>query len=196
MAAFISTYADRYFLQATGDTAAVGLYSLAYTFGFMLMVLGHVPFMQVWESKRFEIAKLDDRDAYLAKGFVYMNLLLITVAVGIALFVGDLLRIMAAPAFFSAAQVVPLILIAYVFQAWTNALDIGILVGKPRGFTRSRTGSPPPSRSCFTRPSFHVGSGSAPRSPPQSRSRFVWGSSTGCHSASGPFAISGGPFSS
>jgi O-antigen/teichoic acid export membrane protein len=33
----------------------------------------------------------------------------------------------------SAAQVVPLILIAYVFQAWTNAVDIGILV-------RERTG--------------------------------------------------------
>jgi len=133
MAAFISTYADRYFLQATGDTAAVGLYSLAYTFGFILMILGQVPFMQVWESKRFEIAKLDNRDAYLAKGFIYLNLLLITVAVGIALFVGDLLRIVAAPAFFSAAQIVPLILIAYVFQAWTNALEIGILV-------RERTG--------------------------------------------------------
>jgi O-antigen/teichoic acid export membrane protein len=133
MAAFISTYADRYFLQATGDTAAVGLYSLAYTFGFILMVLGQVPFMQVWESKRFEIAKLDNRDAYLAKGFVYLNLLLISVAVGIALFVGDLLRIMAAPAFFSAARIVPLILIAYVFQAWTNAVEIGILV-------RERTG--------------------------------------------------------
>lgn len=133
LAAFISTYADRYFLQATGNTAAVGLYSLAYTFGFVLTVLGQVPFMQVWESKRFEIAKLDNRDAYLAKGFVYLNLLLITVAVGIALFVGDLLRIMAAPAFFSAAQIVPVILIAYVFQAWTNAVETGILV-------RERTG--------------------------------------------------------
>ena len=133
LAAFISTYADRYFLQATGDTAAVGLYSLAYTFGFILTVLGQVPFMQIWESKRFEIARLEDRDMYLAKGFVYLNLLLLTVAVGIALFVGDLLRLIASPAFFGAARIVPLILIAYVFQAWTNAVEIGILV-------RERTG--------------------------------------------------------
>jgi O-antigen/teichoic acid export membrane protein len=50
------------------------------------------------------------------------------VAVGITLFVGDLLRVMSDPGFHAAADVVPLILVAYVLQSWAQAQDIGILV--------------------------------------------------------------------
>ena len=128
IATFITTFGDRYFLQAAGDTAAVGLYSLAYTFGFMLAVIGYVPFMQVWEAKRFEVAKRPDRDAVLAQGFLYLNVLMLTVAVGIALFVNDLLHVMTSPAFYAAGALVPVILVAYVLQGWTSLQDIGILV--------------------------------------------------------------------
>ena len=127
-ATFIVTYGDRYFLQAKGGSALVGLYGLAYTFGFMLALIGYMPFMQVWEPKRFEIAKRPDRDALLADGFVYLNVMVVSVALGIALFVGDFLRIMSSPAFHEAANLVPLILVAYVLQGWTSVQDTGILV--------------------------------------------------------------------
>jgi O-antigen/teichoic acid export membrane protein len=127
-ATFIVTYGDRYFLQAEGGSAIVGLYGLAYTFGFMLALIGYMPFMQVWEQKRFEIAKRADRDALLANGFVYMNVMVVSVALGIALFVGDFLHIVAAPPFHEAARLVPLILVAYVLQGWTSLQDTGILV--------------------------------------------------------------------
>jgi O-antigen/teichoic acid export membrane protein len=127
-ATFIVTYGDRYFLQAAGGSAIVGLYGLAYTFGFMLALIGYMPFMQVWEPKRFEIAKRPDRDALLADGFVYLNVMVVSVALGIALFVGDFLRIASAPAFHEAARLVPLILVAYVLQGWTSVQDTGILV--------------------------------------------------------------------
>ena len=133
-ATFIVTYGDRYFLQATAGSAAVGLYSLAYQFGFMLAMLGYIPFMQVWEQKRFEIAKRADRDKLLADGFVYLNLMVVTVALGIALFVGDFLRVMSAPAFHEAAAIVPLILVAYVLQGWTSLHDTGILVSERTEF--------------------------------------------------------------
>src|SRR5688572_2455766 len=127
-ATFIVTYGDRYFLQAKGGSAIVGLYGLAYTFGFMLALIGYMPFMQVWETKRFEIAKRPDRDALLADGFVYLNVMVVSVALGIALFVGDFLRIASAPPFHEAARLVPLILVAYVLQGWTSLQDTGILV--------------------------------------------------------------------
>jgi O-antigen/teichoic acid export membrane protein len=127
-ATFIVTYGDRYFLQAHGGSAIVGLYGLAYTFGFILALVGYMPFMQVWEQKRFEIAKRPDRDALLADGFVYLNVMVVSAALGIALFVGDFLRIASAPAFHEAARLVPLILVAYVLQGWTSLQDTGILV--------------------------------------------------------------------
>lgn len=133
-ATFIATYGDRYFLQAKGGSAAVGIYSLAYQFGFMLAMLGYIPFMQVWEQKRFEIAKRADRDKLLADGFVYLNVMVVTVALGLALFVGDFLRVMSAPAFHEAAALVPLILVAYVLQGWTSLQDTGILVSERTEF--------------------------------------------------------------
>jgi O-antigen/teichoic acid export membrane protein len=51
-----------------------------------------------------------------------------TVGVGIALFVSDVLRIMSTPPFHPAADVVPIILVAYVFHGWAQMHDIGVLV--------------------------------------------------------------------
>ncbi len=125
-ATFFVTFGGRFFLQHSADETAVGLYSLGYQFGFLLAV-AHSPFDLAWDQKRFEIAKRSDRDALLARGFVYKNLLMLPTAGAIALFIDDVLRIMTTPAFHPAATVVPVILVAYVFQGW-DSLDVGILV--------------------------------------------------------------------
>lgn len=128
VATFASTFGDRFFLQATGDTGTVGLYNMAYQFGFMLVVLGFSPFDQVWGPKRFEIARRDDRDAVLSEGFLFMNLWLVWLAVSCSLFIFDFFRIMTTPEFFSASRFVHLILLAFVLQCWASVQDIGILV--------------------------------------------------------------------
>lgn len=135
LAAFLYTFGDRYFLQAAGDTTAVGLYSLAYQFGFLMAVLGCTPFMQVWEARRFQIARLPDRDARFARGFVHFNLLQVTVGVGIALYVEPMLQVMATPAFHGAAALVPVILVAYLLQGWTTMQESGLLIGERTAWT-------------------------------------------------------------
>jgi O-antigen/teichoic acid export membrane protein len=82
----------------------------------------------VWEPVRFEIAKRPDRDEIYARSFIYFNVILLTMAVCITLFVGDLLRVMATPAYLPARDLVPIILIAYVLQSWTLVHDVGIQV--------------------------------------------------------------------
>jgi O-antigen/teichoic acid export membrane protein len=127
-ATWVATFSDRYFLQAAGDEAVVGLYSLAYQFGFIMVIIGFSPLDQVWGPRRFRAAAEPDSDRALARGFLLVNVLLLSVAVAISLFVYDFLRILTTPAFFTASKVVPLILIAYVFQCWASVQDIGILV--------------------------------------------------------------------
>lgn len=125
---FITTYGDRYFLQRAASVGAVGIYGLAYQFGFLLHVVGVVPFHGVWDPLRFEIAKRPDRDELYARGFVYFNLVFISVAVGIALYVHDFIRVMSAPSFRPAADIVPVILLAYILQGWTEHQNLGILI--------------------------------------------------------------------
>jgi O-antigen/teichoic acid export membrane protein len=127
-ATFTMTFSDRYFLQAAGDEATVGLYNLAYQFGFLLLMLGFVPIEMVWGPRRFKVARSDNPGPVLAKAFRLINVSIFTIGVGIALFVGDVLRVMATPPFHPAAEIVPIILVAYVFHGWAMMHDIGVLV--------------------------------------------------------------------
>jgi O-antigen/teichoic acid export membrane protein len=127
-ATFIATFGDRYFLRSAADAAAVGVYGLAYQFGFLLVAVGYEPFNNYWEPKRFALAARPDHHTLYARAFVYFNVLLMTVAVGITLFVGDVLRVMATPAFFGAAAIAPIVVIAYVLQSWTGFHNVGIML--------------------------------------------------------------------
>src|SRR5207247_9247481 len=63
-----------------------------------------------------------------ARGLSFFNLVCLCVAVLIILFAGDFLRIVAAPAFRPAADLVPVIVLAYVLQSWTIMHYIGIQI--------------------------------------------------------------------
>jgi O-antigen/teichoic acid export membrane protein len=128
LASFIVTYGDRFFLQRVGGETSVGIYALAYQFGLLLARVGYGPFAAAWEPTRFEVASRPDRDQIYSRMFLYVNVYLCTLAVGVSLFAGDLLRIVAAPAFHPAGALVPLIALAYVFYGWTSFLNLGILM--------------------------------------------------------------------
>jgi O-antigen/teichoic acid export membrane protein len=91
-------------------------------------MIGYMPLEMVWDPQRFAVAKRADRDVIFSRVFMYMNLALITAAVGLSLFVGDVLYLIAAPSFHGAAVFVPVIVGAYVFQAWGTFFNIGIMI--------------------------------------------------------------------
>jgi O-antigen/teichoic acid export membrane protein len=125
---FICTYGDRFFLARAASLDIVGIYGLAYQFGFLLHYIGLAPFQGGWDPIRFEIAKREDRNELYARGFVYFNLVYITIAVGMALYVHDFIRLMSAPSFRSAADMVPVILLAYIVHGWTEQTQLGLMV--------------------------------------------------------------------
>ena len=125
---FILTFGDRFFLQAARGATAVGLYSLAYQFGFLLMQLGSTPFLSAWNPHRHELAKLPraERDRHYDTGFLYFNVLLITMATALAVFIRPVMRTMTTPAFHTAAHIVPIIVLAYTVEAWSESFRFGI----------------------------------------------------------------------
>jgi O-antigen/teichoic acid export membrane protein len=60
--------------------------------------------------------------------------MVITIAVGIAIFAHDVIRLLAAPAFHPAGKLVPVVLLAYVFQAWSSTQDTGIRITERTGW--------------------------------------------------------------
>lgn len=134
IATMFFTFGDRYFLNRAAGTAAVGIYGLAYQFGFLVVLLGYGPFERVWDPQRFAIAKQADRDVIYARVFVYLNIALLAAGLGLVLFVGDVLRLIATPEFHGAAVFVPIIVAAYVFQAWGSFHNIGIYITERTGY--------------------------------------------------------------
>lgn len=129
---FLLTFGDRFFLEASHGLAAVGIYGLAYQFGFLLSGLGAQPFFRAWSPQRLGLSTEPRalRDAAYARSFLHLNLIQITLAVGLALFIRPVLGLMSAPEFHAAASFVPVILAAFVLQAWTDAVALGIEVSE------------------------------------------------------------------
>ncbi|MFT5433545.1 MAG: O-antigen/teichoic acid export membrane protein [Myxococcota bacterium] len=135
--AFVLTYADRFFLNEARGLSDTGIYSLAYQFGFLLMYLGPAPFHLAWDPQRFQLVDRPraERDAAYQQGFLYFSLLLVTLAVGISLFVRPMLSVMSAPEFHPAADVVPLIMVGFLCQAWGQVMEFGIQVSERTTWT-------------------------------------------------------------
>ncbi|MCC6242658.1 MAG: lipopolysaccharide biosynthesis protein [Gemmatimonadaceae bacterium] len=118
----------RYALKQSSSIAEVGLYALAVTFGGVSFQLGASPFLQFWEPARFRIAKQENRDVVFAQDFIRFNVVLLIVATTIGVFVRDYLSLAASPAYATVGHLVPITLLAYLFQGWTSVLDTGALL--------------------------------------------------------------------
>ena len=129
-AMYYMTFGDRYFLQVFHDTTTVGIYALGYKFGFMLLALVWGPFMSYWGAKQYDHAKAPDGPALFSQVFSIANYILWAAATGMLIFAGPVVRIMAEASYHSAINLIPLIVLAYVFQGWTDFHRFGLLESK------------------------------------------------------------------
>ncbi len=130
LATFYLTFGDRYFLNSFTSLEQVGLYALGYKFGFIFIMISWQPFEKMWDTEKYLIHKQSNAIQKYQSTFLYINFILIFIGLGIAVFTKDLLKIMSDPAFLNAYQIVPIIILAYIFQAWSKFCNMGILIEK------------------------------------------------------------------
>ena len=127
---FFLVFSDRYFVNHYVGPAAVGLYGLAYRFGFLISTFVFGPFQQVWAPQRFVIARQANAREVFRRVFLYVNIGLGGTALVIALFVRDVLKVMTTQAFVSAYAIVPFILLAQIVHHWTAYNNLGLFLTK------------------------------------------------------------------
>ena len=125
---FYLAFGDRYILNLYTDLSQVGIYALGYKFGFIFLVLAWDPFQNLWDSEKYNVYKKDNAKEIFQQVFLYINLLLVFIGLAISSLTEDLLRIMSDPAFLDAYKVAPIIILAYLIQAWTKYCSFGILI--------------------------------------------------------------------
>ena len=125
---FYATMGDRYFLRVFADLSQVGIYSLGYKFGFFLIMFAWNPFGSVWAVERYAVLRGPEPQQVFNRAFTFISVILITAALVLAVFAEDTLRIMSDAQFWPAASVVPVVVVAYVLQAWMGFSNVGLLL--------------------------------------------------------------------
>lgn len=108
-------YGDRFFLQRYVSMSEIGLYGLAYKVG-MLVSFVSTPFFQYWNSQMFHVLRQEDGDQVYVRLLTYLTLVLQASAVAVTVLSGPILAVLAAPAFRSAATLVPYVAATYVIR--------------------------------------------------------------------------------
>jgi len=132
---FIITFADRFFLKAYVDLAAVGIYSLGYKLGFLMIEIGFNPIYKSWEPKRFKLADSDDFVSVNKSVFLLVTVSVVSFSLFFSLFAKDFFRIVSAPSYWSAYKVVPYVMLAYIFQSWAMMCNFAMFkFGRTKAF--------------------------------------------------------------
>ena len=128
-AAFALDLLDRWFLKHYASVGEVGIYSLGYRFGEILSFVV-TAFQLSWPQFVFAHRKQDDAPELFAQMTTYYTALLFFMWLGLSLAAPELLRVMATPAYFAAASVVPVVGFALALDGLTFTFNIGVLLSK------------------------------------------------------------------
>lgn len=122
--------ADRYFLRAYVDLDQVGIYSLAYKIGQAVNMLCLVPFAAIWGVVVYEIARQPDAKKQYAAVFEQFVAGLSLVMLGASLFVKPVLSVMATEEYAAAADLVPVICLAYLCFSLHEHFRVPVLIAR------------------------------------------------------------------
>lgn len=130
---FVSTYVDRYVLKYYADLHEVGLYTLGYQLGMLMVVVLVTPSKLVWGPMFLSVKDDNNFKEFCAKALTYLMFVGGFVFLAVALLSKELLRIMADPEFWEAYTVVPIIAITYLLWGARTVLEVGVLLKRKTG---------------------------------------------------------------
>lgn len=100
---------EPYLVNHLANLATVGLLAVATKLADQLRLLVTGPFAQIWSVSLFEAASDEQQSIAVHRVLAYFFLLLSAAALGLALFAPEIVRVIAAQSFWSAAVVVPIL---------------------------------------------------------------------------------------
>lgn len=133
IATFFIHVGDRFILPHYRSLSDLGIYVLAYKFGFLLSFF-YGSFHTYWSAQVFGVMRRKDADAVFARIFTYVLLGTTFAAVALVVCSRPALRILVDPKFLPAEPLVPVIVSAYFLRAVGDFLRCTFLVENRPGY--------------------------------------------------------------
>lgn len=118
---------NRYFIRLFGSLEEVGLYELGVKFTMIIMLVWG-PFFTYWETERFNYYERENSEKIFQNVFLFIVLILTIIGLGISIYAELVISIMAAPAFRTAAAVVPLLCLSELFICVSKFYNFSFLI--------------------------------------------------------------------
>ncbi len=116
VAMFVIHFGDRFILPHYRPLGDLGIYSIAYKIG-MLISVAFGSFQNFWNAQIYQIAKRRDANSIVARTFSYLMLILSFCGLGLIVAAKPVLHLLTREAFWDAALLVPVIVLAYYARA-------------------------------------------------------------------------------
>lgn len=130
LASLVVNTSDRFFLKAFQSLTEVGIYSLGYRLGSMVFYFVRVPFMQIWEPRRYLLFRDGASPEIFAKIATYFWGLMCFVGIAISILIKDVIKILSPAEYWFAAAIAPAVVLCYIIYAMDMHMGFGILVKK------------------------------------------------------------------
>ena len=126
LASWVIDLSDRYVLRLYDELEQVAIYGVGYKIGTILQVAIVWPFQLAWPAVSFSISKRDGHQETYARVLVYFLAVITFGALGLSLLARSGLPILTGESYREAAQIVPWVALAYVFNGIHFCLSPGI----------------------------------------------------------------------
>jgi O-antigen/teichoic acid export membrane protein len=121
---------DRYLLRLFVSMEAIGVYSIAYVVGQGVSTMIMTSFSAIWNVSIYEIAREPDGPAIFGDVFRRFFHAVALLMFGVSLLAEPLLRLLVAPEYLGAADLLPVICLGYLFFALHDHFRVPVLLAK------------------------------------------------------------------
>lgn len=125
---------NRDYLRIFGSLVDVGLFELSSKFGEIMGGLIWEPFSLYWQVERYKLYHQGNPKLIFQAVFSFISAILILAGLGIAIFSGPVIRIMADKEFYLAYKAVPFLVLGIVFYSFALFFNFGFEVKEKTGW--------------------------------------------------------------
>jgi O-antigen/teichoic acid export membrane protein len=128
LAMFTLNFADRFFLKHFRSLDEVGIYAVAYKFGFLMNFLLVQPFYGMWQARMYVIHGQPDDRKIFSQVFMLYAAVLTYAGLALSLFSPEIVHLMVSAKFAFGQDVIPLIVLAYIFYGLGYYVQLGMFL--------------------------------------------------------------------
>lgn len=142
LASWVGRQAERVLVKGLINLNSVGILEMAYKFPILISMIVVTPFMQAWDTRRFEIADEPGAPQTIARMFTYFTFILIWFGLIMAVVIKPVLQVLTPPEFHLAYRIARIEIVTLIFQGAQFHLVFGLAYAKDMALvSKLRTGA-------------------------------------------------------